>query len=120
MPLVREYLWEARHPRNRENWSICARILGLPIRHHRVLGCLDPIGHPFLIDRDPAPARDFESPLRPFPCRADIGAAPLIDIGLDLVNETGRPEAARGAIIRLRLRGSISANVRDGCGRYPG
>jgi hypothetical protein len=26
MPIVREYRWEARHPRNRENGPICARI----------------------------------------------------------------------------------------------
>jgi hypothetical protein len=28
MPLVREYLWEARHPRNREKWSVCAEPYG--------------------------------------------------------------------------------------------
>jgi len=61
-------------------------------RHCRVLGSLDPVEHPFLINRDPAPPRYLDS--RQDSCLVEpIVVLRLIDIGLDLVNETGRPEA---------------------------
>jgi hypothetical protein len=61
-------------------------------RHDRVLGGLDPIEHPILVDEDLAPARDVDP--RQGGCFIQlIVVLGLIEIGLDAVNETGRPEA---------------------------